>query len=106
DNNNSDPVCYDTSGDTAATYCAALGIGGFNDWRMPTSKELEGIVDYSRRDPSIDPTFTNTSSDFYWSSTSIKGYEDYAWLVYFYHGLVHNGHKDGNDYVRCVRDGQ
>jgi len=67
----SDPVCYDTSGDTAAAYCTALGIGGFGDWRMPTSTELEGIVDYSKTNPSIDPTFTNTSSNVYWTSTTV-----------------------------------
>jgi len=110
DNNHSAPECYDTSGDTAATYCSSLTLGGYSDWRLPTSKELEGIVDYGKVDPSIDTdAFHHTSSSYYWSSTTNEYYHEYAWYVVFSYGhvdYVDYGYRDGNAYVRCVRDGQ
>lgn len=41
-------ACEDTSGDTAATYCTTLTLGGYSDWRLPTLTELENIVDYGK----------------------------------------------------------
>jgi hypothetical protein len=32
----------------AQDECAALGTGGYDDWRLPTRYELMTIVDYSR----------------------------------------------------------
>jgi len=70
----SSPECYDTSGDTAASYCSNLTLGGYTDWRLPTSKELEGIVDYGKSYPAIDTTkFQSFSSSHYWSSTTYEG---------------------------------
>ena len=106
-NDTSSPACYDTSGDTAATYCSELTLGGYTDWRLPTSTELEGIVDYGRYYPSIDTTyFNNVSSNRYWSSTTLEGNKLYAWIVRFNYGPVVNNNKDVNYYVRCVRDGE
>jgi len=105
-NDTTDPACFDTTGDTATTYCANLVMGGFEDWRLPTSVELEGIVNYGARRPAIDSTFSNTASSYYWSSTSFVGVEVNAWFVYFNNGDVNGNLKDANDYVRCVRDGQ
>jgi len=89
----------------AVNYCLVMSLGGFDDWRPPTSAELENIVDYGRVNPSINPVFQNTSSDYYWSSTTSAGSSDYAWLVDFYHGYVGYGSKDNSTYVRCVRVG-
>jgi len=110
DNNHSDPACYDTSGDTAATYCSNLTLGGHTDWRLPTQKELMYIADRSKRDPAIDTTaFTHVVSDFYWSSTTIVGEEYFAWGVFFDVGM-NGGYvwytKSSSHYVRCVRGGQ
>jgi len=106
-NDTSSPACNDTSGDTAATYCSNLVLGGYTDWRLPTASELEGILDYGKVYPAIDTAyFNNVSSNYYWSSTTIEGYKDYAWGVDFYYGYVYYGNKDYNYYVRCVRGGQ
>ena len=96
----------DTSGDTAATYCADLELGGYTDWRLPTRKELVSLSDNGRVGPAIDPTFVNTASNFYWSSTTSADATDNAWLVYFYYGLQDYYSKAGSRYVRCVRAGQ
>jgi hypothetical protein len=100
--------CYDTSGDTASTYCANLTIGGYNNWRLPTQKELESIVDYGKENPAIDTDiFKNTSSSIYWSSSTHKSYTYDAWGVHFYYGNDYWDNRDGkghNYYVRCVRD--
>jgi len=107
DDNNSAPECYDTSGDTATSYCENLELGGYSDWRLPTSKELEGIVDYGKVDPSIDTSvFQHTSSSIYWSSTTIEIYHEEAWYVIFYDGNVDGSNKYFDFYVRCVRAGQ
>jgi len=106
-------ACYDTSGDTAATYCSELTLGGYTDWRLPTQEELEGTVDYGKVTPAIDTTyFKNVGSGFYdyhgsyWSSATFKDYEYGAWTVRFYHGTDDADHKNSPYYVRCVRAGE
>ncbi|MCK9333072.1 MAG: DUF1566 domain-containing protein [Candidatus Cloacimonetes bacterium] len=105
-NNTTSQACYDTSGDTATSYCQDLSLGGYTDWRLPTAEELEGTLDYGKVYPAIDITFQNISSDYYWSSTTNESYKYTAWLVSFRDGSVNRSVKLYNGYVRCVRAGQ
>ena len=85
-----------------------VNYGGFSDWRMPTVKELQTIVDYDRYDPSINMTyFPNTVSSLYWSSTSAASNAGLAWYVFFKNGYVDNYPKSMSNYyfVRAVRSG-
>ncbi len=107
ENTESNPL--DPNDDTATEYCTALSLGVYDDWRLPTSVELEGIVDYGRVSPSIDTTyFKHTSSSHsYWSSTTYGGAKRYAWGVYFGSGYTFNYYAKRFDlFVRCVRVGQ
>ncbi len=99
--------CTDTSGDTAATYCATLLLGGHEDWRLPTIDELMNITDRSKSDPAIDTVyFKNASFGIYWSSIILVNSEVYAWYVRFDGGFSGWDTKSTSRYVRCVRDGQ
>lgn len=88
----------------ALDYCAALTLAG-KPWRVPNSKELISIVDYTRKQPAIDPLFTNTKSDSYWTSTTYAGNENWnANYVSFVYGGSFRQSKTSsfNIYVRCV----
>lgn len=90
--------------DTIA-HCESLVLGGHSDWRVPNINELTSIVDRSGNNPTIVNGFENTSTGFYWSSTTYEGGKNNAWGVFFYYGGVNYNYKDAS-YVRCVRDGQ
>jgi hypothetical protein len=97
--------------ENALDYAENLSLTDHDDWRLPDINELDSIVDYSRWDPSIDPTvFPDTVSSDYWSSTTYAYfYTDVAWLVYYLSGgaggVQFNG-KSSMYYVRAVRSGQ
>lgn len=92
--------------ESAITHCEDLILDGYSDWRVPNINELKNIVDRSKSYPSIVNGFENTDSNLYWSSTTYESYKGNVWMVYFGSGYVYGSGKNGNGYVRCVRDGQ
>lgn len=89
-----------------SSVCKELATGDYTDWRLPTRKELIGIIDYGRQAPAIDSTtFPGTKPSNYWTSSSNAGNPDSAMSVYFGNGYIYNNLKSNSYYVRCVRDG-
>lgn len=83
------------------------GYAGHTDWRLPTLKELEGIVEHRCIDPAVNAEiFPGTPSTGFWSSTRDKDYKPGVWLVYFLHGKSYMGNAQQEWKVRLVRDAQ
>ena len=90
----------------ALAYCEHLDLGGHDDWRMPTLKELQSLVDYSRDGPAVNTTyFPDTESDYYWHSTTRSADPHYVLVASFDDGHVAPGLKTADYYVRAVRGG-
>lgn len=90
----------------AAGRCKALNLGGHNDWRLPSKKELHSIVFSGRYNPAINPAFKNSVSNGYWTSVPNATSPEYAWLIDFDDGTENWGYKTREHYVRCVRGGK
>jgi hypothetical protein len=65
------------SAQDAAKYCSDLRLDDRCDWRMPTRIELVSLVDFTRRDPALDPALPTTTGDFLTTSTV----KDFRWRV-------------------------
>ena len=79
-------------------------LAGYSDWRLPTSAELQTILDCNFS-PCINPVFGPTAASVYWSSTSRANSPNSAWGVFFDDGFVVSGGKSSDGHVRAVRGG-
>ena len=82
--------------------------GGHSDWRLPTKKELESLVETGCANPAINTTlFPNTPSSWNWNSTPLNAaYPANAWFVAFDYGNDSVVVKTHDAVVRLVRGGQ
>ena len=65
----------------ALSYAQNLSYAGFDDWRLPNTKEMQSIVDYTRapdaveithQGSAIDPIFDITETEsWFWTSTTL-----------------------------------
>jgi hypothetical protein len=88
----------------ATDVCGSLTEGGYNDWRLPTKKELYYLVNDGTYSPALDNTyFPNTSNDYYWTTTVMAGDVSQAWTTHFLYGTIPYQNKTNDNLVRCVR---
>ena len=102
---------FGSAGDASGLVHAvnAQKLCGAADWRLPTVRELQGIVDYGvgLPGPTIDPAFfANTTGSAFWSASSHARNVNHGWLVYFDDGRVFEDSRDLGFKVRLVRGGQ
>ena len=87
----------------AGTYCSMLPLQG-GGWRLPSQNELQTLVDETRIHPAIDPTaFPSTPGDFFWTSSTVPSFPQYAWAISFDTGVTTLLTETETAWVRCVR---
>ncbi len=98
---NSDAKTLKLNWQDAVEYCQELNLDGYNDWRLPSIKELQTLVDISRHAPTIKEGFNNINSNNYWSSTLYDS--DSRWFIDFFYGNVGGTANTYKNNIRCVR---
>lgn len=81
----------------------AARLCGATDWRLPTRKELQSLMDYSNG--TIDDYFPNTVASSYWTGETYAAGVLYAWSFSLSSG-VNGSLKSFSSRVRLVRGGQ
>jgi hypothetical protein len=95
----------------AVAYCRdtlnAAGLGGHDDWRLPTRIELVSLIETGRLMPAIDTTYfpTPPSTIEFWSSSPVAGPSppEEAWYVPFDYGGTYPFATSNPGHARCVR---
>jgi len=68
--------------ESATAYCAALALGGYRDWRLPTGLELFSINDYEDLNPALDTLrFTKTAAQYWWTAERRGDDTTRIWVV-------------------------
>ena len=90
---------------TAFEAAKASTLSGHSDWRVPTVRELQSIVDHSRSNPACALVFRAKSAG-YWTSTDYAPDPALAWIVVFSYCYTFASLKSNAYFVRLVRSGQ
>ena len=113
------PSSDDYTWDEAVDYCESLELGGYDDWRMPSCKELYSISDFGKGWPYLDTQYfslasgTVTKDEQFWSSNyyvgvTVEGGSNSAMGVNHVTGHIKAYSAEahgpvGGKYVRAVR---
>jgi hypothetical protein len=102
---------YEASGTFDATHnpgsvdvCGSLSFVGHTDWRLPSRRELESIVDYGTGIPAaINTTYFPSGNGEYWSDAEDAPSAADARFADFTDGSVRVADKITTRFVRCAR---
>jgi hypothetical protein len=67
--------------DKAKTYSDTLTLGGYSDWRLPTSHELFNLLDHSVNPALNAAYFPTTEAEYWWSITPMAGNIATVWAA-------------------------
>ena len=82
-------------------------FANYSDWRLPSAKELQSLVETGCHNPAINTAlFPNITIAGLWTSTTYAPDASGAWVVYFDGGFVSINGKSSNFGVQLVRAGQ
>jgi len=87
----------------ASKYCKDLIIDSYDDWRLPTYKELYYLADRKYYAPAINRNYFQEKGHWYWSSTEHAKYKNQFWYVRFDEGSDLYDDKSRVNHARCVR---
>lgn len=87
----------------AMAYAKALYLVNRNDWRLPTCKELETLLDRSVYRPILRHEVPFKDSRSYWSATTFGQNKQSAWIVMFDGAYILSYYKTNTYHVRCIR---
>ncbi|MCP4971177.1 MAG: DUF1566 domain-containing protein [Arcobacter sp.] len=89
----------------AILYCNELKHAGYINWRLPTLKEYERIVDKKNEKNYINKVFKFNVPDGYWADKAhwrtLWFYADY---MHFISGTPYYDSRHKTKYTRCVKD--
>ncbi len=91
----------------ALKYAKTLSLDGKKDWRLPTARELETLIDrnvlHSELRPIMREGVPFKDHRSYWTSTTFEDHTNNAWIVMFDGGYVLSYYKTNEYHIRCVR---
>jgi hypothetical protein len=68
--------------ESASSYCIALELGGFSDWRLPVCNELFSINSYDKVNPALNTVyFARTAAEYWWTSETRADFSANIWVV-------------------------
>jgi len=87
----------------AIEYAGSLSLNDQPDWRFPTIREMESLLDRSQYRPVMREEIPFRDVLSYWSSTTFGENTQNAWIIMFDGAYVLSYYKTNVYHVRCVR---